>query len=150
LAHPADWKAHEGTDRVTVGADDGLVPTERGFRTVYGAIVAIVEDPEAARPDRQVESSARAVVDGILKRNPHQSIAEPVKSDRPFAGAKAANAVLLGTSPVTGRAERAEVVCRLLDAGKILYVILVSPADAYDGLERPLHALRDSIRLQER
>ena len=43
----------------------------------------------------------------------------------------AANAVLTGTSPVTGRGERAEIVCRAFGTGQILYAILVSPAEAY-------------------
>src|SRR5436190_139210 len=86
FAHPTDWKVHEAPGRVTVGADDGLVPTERGFRTVYGVIIAIVDDPEAATPQHDIAASARAVVDSILKRNPHQSISAAVRTDRPFAG----------------------------------------------------------------
>src|SRR5205085_1495263 len=98
FAHPTDWKVHEGAGRVTIGADDGLVATERGFRTVYGVIIAIVDDPLAATPQHDIEASARAVVDSILKRNPHQSVSVPVRVDRPLAGGPAANAVLMGTS----------------------------------------------------
>lgn len=150
LAYPSDWQAHENGGRLNVGAPDGLVPTGRGgFRTVYGAIVAIVDDPEAGKPGRTIETSTRAIVDGILKRNEHQSIAVPVKLDRPFAGGPAASAVLIGTSPVTGRGERAEVVCRAYGATQILYVILVSPTESYADLERPLQQLRDSVRVHE-
>ena len=150
LAYPSDWQAHENGGRLNVGAADGLVPTGRGgFRTIYGAIVAIVDDPEAGKAGRTIESSTRAVVDGILKRNEHQSISVPVKADCPFAGAPAANAVLLGTSPVTGRGERAEVVCRAYGTNQILYVILVSPTESYADLQRPLHQLRDSVRVRE-
>lgn len=147
FSHPADWKVHETAGRVTIGADDGLVPTERGFRTVYGVIIAVVDDPEAARSPHDIEASTRAIVDGILERNGHQSISVPVRVDRPVGGAPAASAVLMGTSPVTNRGERAEVVCRRFGGNQILYAILVCPADAYTELQRPLHALRDSIRV---
>ena len=147
LDHPSDWKAHEGTGRFTIGADNGLVPAERGFRTVYGAIVAIVDDPDAVNPARTIESSTRAVVDAILKRNAHQSLSVPVHADRPFGGAPSASAVLLGKSPVTGRGERAEVVVRGLGSSQILYVIFVSPTEAYAELEAPLRRMRDSLRV---
>ena len=147
--YPADWDAHEAGERVNVGAADGLVPTGRGFRTIYGAILAIVDDPDAGKPDRTVESSAKAVIDGILKRNAHQSLSVPVRADRPLAGAPAANAVMQGTSPVTGRGERAEVVCRAFGTAQVFYVILVSPIEAYSELEQPLQRLRDSIRLSD-
>ena len=129
------------------GAADGLVPSGRGFRTIYGAIVAIVDDAEAGKPAHTVETSARAVVDSILRRNAHQALSVPVRADRPLAGAPAASAVLNGISPVTSRGERAEVVCRAYGSSQILYVILVSPTDAYPDLEQPLRLLRDSIRV---
>lgn len=147
LERPADWRAHEGTGRVTIGADDGLVPVERGFRMVYGAIVAIADDPEASNPVRNIETSARGIVDAILKRNAHQSLSVSVHADRPFAGAPAASAVLIGTSPVTGRGERAEIVVRAFGKSQILYAILVSPTDSYAELDTPLRRLRDSLRV---
>jgi hypothetical protein len=149
LEHPADWTVHEGTGRITIGADDGLVAVERGFRTVYGAIVAIADDSTASNPARTVETSARAMVDAILKRNAHQSLSVPVRVDRPFAGAPAASAVLIGTSPVTGRGERAEIVVRAVGGWQVLYAILVSPTDSYPLLEAPLRRLRDSIRMTD-
>src|SRR5262245_20184178 len=139
LGYPSDSEPHENNGRLNVGPSDGLVPTGRGgFRTVYGAIVALVDDPEAGKPDRTIESSTKAIVDSILKRNVHQSISVPVKADRPFAGAPAASAVLIGTSPVTDHGERAEIVCRTYGTAQVLYVILVSPVDAHATLERPL------------
>jgi len=147
LEYPSDWDAHETAGRVTIGASDGLVPTGRGFRTVYGAIVAIVDDPDAGRSDRTIERSATAIVDAILKRNPHQTLSVAVHGDRPLGGQPAAAAVLTGISPVTSRAERAEVVCRAYGPSQILYVILVSPGEAYADLAEPLQRLRDSIRV---
>lgn len=148
LEHPADWTVHEGTGRITIGTDDGLVAVERGFRTVYGAIVAIADDSAPSTPARTIETSAGAMVDAILKRNPHQSLSVPVR-DRPFAGAPAASAVLIGRSPVTGRGERAEIVVRAFGGSQVLYAILVSPTDAYPLLEVPLRRLRDSVRMTD-
>jgi hypothetical protein len=147
FAHPSDWKVHESPTRSNIGADDGLVAGERGFRTIYGAIVAIVDDPEAAQPNHSLEASARSVIAPILARNPHQSVSVPFHADRPFAGAPAVSAVLLGTSPVTGHSERVEIVCRVYGGSQILYVMLVAPGDANPAVVTALQRLRDSFRV---
>jgi hypothetical protein len=145
--HPADWRALERGARVNVGASDGLVATGRGFRTIYGAIVDVLDDPLAGRAQRTLEASTLAIVERVLARNPHQAIHEPVAVDAPLAGAPAYRAVLMGTSPVTGRGERAEIVCREFGTGKIFQIILVAPAEAFSTLEKPLRRIRDSVRV---
>lgn len=147
LEHPADWQAHERGERTNIGAENGLVPTERGFRTVYGAIVQIADDPLAGKPERSAEASARLILEQVLKRNPHQALKEPLAADRPLAGAPAFHAVINGTSPVTGRGERAEIVVRQHGDAKVFYLVLVSPIDDYPSLAAPLRRLRDSVRI---
>lgn len=150
LEHPSDWRAHERGERTNIGAEDGLVAGERGFRTIYGAIVQVVPDPLAGRPDRSVETSTRLIVEQVLKRNPHQAMKEPVTADRSLAGAPAFRALIMGTSPVTGRGERAEIVVRQHGPDQVFYLVLVSPADDYSSLEAPLRRLRDSVRIPAR
>ncbi len=150
LEHPSDWNAHERGERTNIGAEDGLVASERGFRTIYGAIVQIVSDPLAGNPDRTVEGSTRLIVEQVLKRNPHQALKEPVAADRALAGAPAFRALIVGTSPVTGRGERAEIVVRQHAPDQVLYLVLVSPTDDYSSLEAPLRRLRDSVRIRAR
>lgn len=145
--HPADWQAHERGERTNVGAEDGLVPTERGFRTIYGAIVQVADDPLAGKPERSAEASARLIVEQVLERNPHQALKEPLVADRPLAGAPAFHAVINGTSPVTGRGERAEIIVRQHGEAKVFYLVLVSPIDHYSSLAAPLRRLRDSVRI---
>jgi hypothetical protein len=145
--HPADWRAYERGARVNVGASDGLVATGRGFRTIYGAIVDVLDDPLAGRSDRTLEASTRAIVERVLARNPHQAIHEPVGADAPLGGRPAYRAVLMGTSPVTGRGERAEIICREFGVGKIFQIILVAPAEAFSTLTTPLERIRDSVRV---
>lgn len=147
LEHPADWQAHERGERTNIGAENGLVPTERGFRTVYGAIVQIADDPLAGRPERSAEASARQIVEQVLKRNPHQALKEPLAADRPLAGAPAFHAVINGASPVTGRGERAEIIVRQHGEAKVFYLVLVSPVDDHPFLAAPLGRLRDSVRI---
>jgi hypothetical protein len=147
LEHPADWNAHERGARVNIGATDGLVPTERGFRTIYGVIVDVLDDPLADRSDRTLEASTRAIVERVLARNPHQAIHQPVAVDVPLGGAPAYHAVLMGTSPVTSRGERAEIVCREFGPRKILQIILVAPSEAFSTLETPLKRIRNSVRV---
>jgi hypothetical protein len=150
LEHPADWKTHEGEGRTNIGADDGLVKGERGYRTIYGVIVLVVDDPLAGRAERSVEASTRLIVEQVLTRNPHQKIVEPVAADRPLGGAPAFRAVLNGTSPVTGRGERAEIVARHLDDARVFYLVLVSPVDDHAKLAPALGRLRDSVRIPGR
>ena len=150
LEHPSDWQAHERGERTNIGAEDGLVAGERGFRTIYGVIVQVAPDPLAGRPDRTVEASTRLIVEQVLKRNPHQALKEPVAADRPLAGAPAFRALIMGTSPVTGRAERAEIVVRQHGTDHVFYLVLVSPADDHPSLEAPLRRLRDSVRIPAR
>lgn len=148
---PADWAAHENGDRVNIGPDDGLVRTQRGFRTIYGVIVAITPDPLAGRPERSLIASAAATVDAVLKRNPHQSLSISAHEDGTLAGTSAVSAVLTGISPVTGRGERAEIVCRRYGDTRLMYLILVSPADYHDTLHPTLVRIRESLRvLQQR
>jgi hypothetical protein len=144
---PSDWAAHENAGRVNIGSEDGLVRTERGFRTIYGVIVTIVPDPHAERADRTLVSSTAAIVDAVLKRNPHQSLAIAPREDGTLGGAPAASAVLTGTSPVTGRGERAEIVCRQYGESRLLYLILVSPADHHGTLQPTLTRIRDSVKV---
>jgi hypothetical protein len=149
LEHPVDWQAHETSGRVTIGPDDGLVASERGFRTIYGVIATIVDDPQPVSLARSIDSSARLIVDAVLKRNPHQVLKTPVHADGLLGGKEAASAVLVGTSPVTGKGERAEIVCRLYGPSQVFYVILVSPADDYGSLAAPLKRLRDSVQMPD-
>ncbi len=144
LDHPADWQTHERGARTNIGAEDGLEATARGFRTIYGVIVAIVDDPAGKQ---SLEDSARAIVDNVLKGNAHQRMHTPVHADGTLAGAPAATAVIMGTSPVTGRSERAEIVCRRLGESQLLYLVLVSPGDHFATLEAPLKRVRDSVRI---
>jgi hypothetical protein len=150
LEHPADWKAHERGERTNIGAENGLIPTERGFRTVYGVIVQLTPDPLAGTDSRSLEKSATAVIDAVLKRNPHQALKVAVHADGTLAGAPAVSAVLMGTSPVTKRGERVEIVSRYHGASQILTLLLVSPADDFSLLEKPLRRLRDSVRIHDR
>ena len=148
--HPSDWHAHERVDRTNIGAEDGLVAGARGFRTIYGVIVQVAPDPLAGSPERTTEASARLILEQVLKRNPHQALKEPVSADRPLAGGPAFRAVIMGTSPVTGRGERAEIVVRQHGANEVFYLVLVSPVDEYKLLEAPLRRLRDSVRIPGR
>jgi hypothetical protein len=150
LEHPSDWQAHERGERTNLGPEDGLVAGARGFRTIYGVIVQIARDPLAGLTERSLEASTRLVVEQVLKRNAHQALREPVSADRPLAGAPAFRAVITGTSPVTGRGERAEIVVRQKGANEVFYLVLVSPADDYKLLEAPLRQLRDSVRMPGR
>ena len=150
LDHPSDWQPHERGERTNIGPEDGLVPGARGFRTIYGVIVQVAPDPLAGRPERTIEASTRLIVEQVLKRNAHQSLKEPVAADRPLAGAPAFRALIMGTSPVTGRGERAEIVVRQHGADQVLYLVLVSPADDYQLLQAPLRRLRESVRIPGR
>jgi hypothetical protein len=150
LEHPADWKAHERGERTNIGAENGLIPTERGFRTVYGVIVQLTADPLAGTDGRSLERSAAAAIDAVLKRNPHQALKVPVHADGTLAGAPAVSAVLMGTSPVTKRGERVEIVSRYHGTSQLFTLLLVSPADDFPLLETPLRRLRESVRLQDK
>jgi hypothetical protein len=150
LEHPSDWQAHERGERTNIGPEDGLVAGARGFRTIYGAIVQVAPDPLAGLPERTIEASTRLIVEQVLKRNAHQALQVPVSADRPLAGAPAFRAVIMGTSPVTGKGERAEIVVRQKGANEVFYLVLVSPADHYTLLEAPLRQLRDSVRMPGR
>ena len=146
IAHPSDWQAHEQPTRTNIGSDSGLVRgAQGGFRTVFGAIIAAVDDPAAGAASPSLEASAKAIVDSILKRNSHQSLAEPVAEDGVLAGSPVYRAVLLGTSPVTGKAERAEILCRRLGPGRLLYIILVSPGESYPQLKPTFVRMRNSL-----
>jgi hypothetical protein len=150
VEHPSDWQAHERGERTNIGAEDGLVAVEKGFRTIYGVIVQVAADPLAGQPNRSLESSAKQIVDQVLKRNPHQALKEPLASDKPLAGAPAYRAVINGTSPVTGLGERAEIIVRQHGEGQVLYLVLVSPIDHFSSLEAPLRRVRDSLRVPAR
>jgi hypothetical protein len=150
LQHPSDWQAHERGERTNIGPDDGLVAAARGFRTIYGVIAQVAPDPLAGSPERSIEASTRLILEQVLTRNPHQALKEPVSPDGPLAGAPAFRAVIMGTSPVTGRGERAEIVVRQHGASEVFYLVLVSPADDYKLLEAPLRRLRNSVRIPGR
>jgi hypothetical protein len=146
IEHPIDWEAHEQPMRTNIGSQSGLVPGERGgLRTVYGVIVAIVDDPANAPNNPSLEETTGAVVATILKRNPHQSLREPAAPDGLLAGSPAYRAVLFGTSPVTGRGERAEILCRRIDQKRLLYIIFVSPEENYQQLKPTFVRMRNSL-----
>lgn len=150
VEHPSDWQAHERGERTNIGADDGLVAGERGFRTIYGVIIQIAADPLAGQADRSLEKSARLIVEQVLQRNPHQALKEPLTADRSLAGAPAYHALINGTSPVTGLGERAEIIVRQHGDAEVLYLVLVSPLDHLASLEAPLRRVRDSLRMPAR
>lgn len=147
IEHPVDWKPHPQGTRTNIGSDDGLVKGERGFRTVYGVIIAIVDDPLAASPQRSLEASSRAIVESILKRNTQLSIKSPLAAADALAGAQTFRAVAGGTSPVTGHAERAEIICRPYDASRLLYVIFACPDARCGELTATFEQMRKSLRL---
>jgi len=147
IEHPIDWQPHAQAARTNIGSDNGLVAAGRGFRTIYGVIIAVVDDPLATSPDRTLEASSRAVVDGILKRNGHLSLTSPLAADAPLAGAPAFRAVAGGTSPVTGHAERAEVICRTYDGSQLLYVIFACPDARCGELAATFGRMRQSLQV---
>jgi hypothetical protein len=145
IEHPVDWKPHVQAARTNIGSDDGLVAGERGFRTVYGVIIAVVDDPLAASSDRTLEASSRAIVETIVKRNTHLSIKSLLAADSHLGGSPAFRAVAAGTSPVTGHAERAEVICRRYDASRLLYVIFACPEARCAELTTTFQQMRKSL-----
>jgi hypothetical protein len=147
IEHPVDWTPHPRGARTNISSDEGLVPGERGFRTVYGVILAVVDDPLAASPDRSLEASSRVVVESILKRNGHLSITSRLAADAPLAGAPAFRAVAGGKSPVTGHAEQAEVICRAYDRGHLLYVIFACPQAHCGELTTTFQHMRQSLQV---
>ncbi|MGH9346904.1 MAG: hypothetical protein ACRD26_06505 [Vicinamibacterales bacterium] len=149
LEHPVDWKVHESPTRTNIGPDDGLQATARGFRTIYGVIVSVVDDPEAAKSPPSLEASGRAFVETILARNRHLRAHTPIGPDRPFAGGAAVRAVLTGISPATGHPERAEVVCRTVGESRLLYMILACPEASCAKLVQPFTRIRESVRVTD-
>jgi hypothetical protein len=147
IEHPVDWKPHPQAARTNIGSDDGLVAGERGFRTVYGVIIAVVDDPLAASSDRSLEASSRAIIETILKRNAHLSIKSPLAAETRLGGSPAFRAVAGGTSPVTGDAERAEVICRPYDASRLLYVIFACPEARCGELTATFQQMRNSLQV---
>jgi len=147
IEHPVDWKAHPQAARTNIGSDDGLVRGERGFRTVYGVIMAVVDDPLAASSERSLEASSRAIVESILKRNPQLSIKTPLAADAQLGGAPAFRAVATGTSPVTGHPERAEIICRPYDESRLLYVIFACPDERCGELTATFGRMRSSLQV---
>ncbi len=145
LEHPRDWSPHERGARTNIGAANGLEHTARGIRTSYGAIVVIADAPADT-----LEASTRAIVDNVLRSNAHQRLNQPVRSGAALGGATAWTATLLGTSPVTGRGEHVEIVCRQFGTGQLLYLLLVSPADDRPMLEPHLRRLAASVKVLER
>ncbi len=145
LEHPQDWKPYERGARTNIGAENGLEHTARGIRTSYGAIVVIADAPADT-----LEASTRAIVDNVLRSNSHQRLNQPVRSGATLGGATAWTATLLGTSPVTGRGEHVEIVCRQFGTGQLLYLLLVSPADDLPMLEPHLRRLTASVKVLER
>lgn len=145
---PADWQPHAHPTRTNLGSTDGLVKSERGFRTVYGVIITIVDDPASGASMPSLAASGRALVDTVLKRNAHLSIQAALAEDRPLAGSPAYRAVLGGTSPVTGHAERAEVIVRAYDASRLLNVIFACPAAQCHALEPTFKHMRDSLQVR--
>ena len=148
LEHPVDWEAHEQGLRTNIGSTSGLVPTGRGgYRTIYGVILAVVDDPLAGTPGRTLAASSQAVFETIVKRNAHLSVKSPLAQTQPLAGASAYRAVAGGISPVTGHAERAEVICRELDAGRLFYMILACPEAECNGLASTFQRIRESLEV---
>jgi len=147
LEHPVDWETHEQGLRTNIGSKDGLVPTGRGYRTIYGVILAVVDDPLAGAPDRTLAASSQAVFEGIVKRNAHLSVKSPIAPTEPLAGGQAYRAVAGGISPVTGHAERAEVICREVDAGHLLYMILACPEAECSELGTTFRRMRESLKV---
>ena len=147
IEHPVDWKPHPQAARTNIGSADGLVAGERGFRTVYGVIIAVVDDPLAASSDRSLEASSQAIVETILKRNAHLSIKSPLAADPPLGGSPAFRAVAVGTSPVSGHAEQADVICRRYDASRLLYVIFACPEARCGELTATFQQMRKSLQV---
>lgn len=145
IEHPSDWQAHAQATRTNIGSVDGLVRGQRGFRTVYGAILATIDDPVAGQATRTLAESSRGIVDSILKRNAHLQIQTALAEDQPLAGTPAYRAVLGGTSPVTGHAERAEVIVRAYDAARVFYVIFACPEDQCAKLAPTFGRMRASL-----
>lgn len=145
LEHPQDWKPYERGARTNIGAENGLEHTARGIRTSYGAIVVIADAPADT-----LEASTRAIVDNVLRSNSHQRLNQPVRSGATLGGADAWTATLLGTSPVTGRGEHVEIVCRQFGTSQLLYLLLVSPADDRPMLEPHLKRLAASVKVLAR
>ena len=108
-------------------------------------ILAVVDDPLAGTPGRTLAASSQAVFETIVKRNAHLSVKSPLAQTQPLAGASAYRAVAGGISPVTGHAERAEVICRELDAGHLFYMILACPEAECDGLGPTFQRMRESL-----
>jgi len=147
IEHPVDWKPHPQAARTNIGSDDGLVAGERGFRTVYGVIIAVVDDPVAASSNRSLEASSRAIFETILKRNAHLSTKSPLVADTPLGGSPAFRGVAGGTSPVTGHAEQAEVICRRYDTSRLLYVIFACPEAGCGELTATFQRMRKSLQV---
>lgn len=148
LEHPVDWGAHEQGLRTNIGSKDGLVPSERGgYRTIYGVILAVVDDPLAGTLDRTLAAASQAVFEGIVKRNAHLRVTSPLAQTERLAGGQAYRAVAEGISPVTGHAERAEVICRELDGGHLLYMIQVCPVAACNELAPTFRRMRESMKV---
>ena len=145
LEHPRDWSPFERGLRTNIGAENGLEHTARGIRTSYGAIVVIVDAPADT-----LEASTRAIVDNVLRSNTHQRLNQPLRPGATLGGAEAWTGTLLGTSPVTGRGEHVEILCRQYGPGQLLYVLLVSPADDLPMLEPHLKRLAASIKVFEK
>jgi hypothetical protein len=148
LEQPVDWGAHEQGLRTNIGSKDGLVPTERGgYRTIYGVILAVVDDPLSGTPDRTLAAASQTVFEGIVKRNAHLRVASPLAQTERLAGGQAYRAVAEGISPVTGHPERAEVICRELDDGHLLYMIQVCPEAACNELAPTFRRMRESLKV---
>ena len=101
--------AESGTN---IGAEDGLVAGGRGFRTIYGVIVQIADDPR--RQGNRSRTRPAPSSSNVLKRQPHQRCRRRFTPTAPLAGAPAFtrrdHGDLTGHRPLRARRDRLPAV----------------------------------------
>jgi Zn-dependent protease with chaperone function len=158
LQYPDNWRVYESSQGlgVTIAPEGGIVEASNGVPViVYGAIVNHYD------PFNQSDQSGRTRrVDGDLGLA-MDDLVEQVRSSNTYLrrsgaqrrltidGAPALQAVLSGTSPVTGLAERVTVFARELPDGHVAYALFIAPARDYGALSGTFDRMIASLQVND-
>ncbi|HEY6842776.1 MAG TPA: M48 family metalloprotease, partial [Thermoanaerobaculia bacterium] len=139
LSYPSNWQVYESNGPgVMIAPPGGAGDVNGKSEIVYGAII------------NHYDPFGNAPATNISPQSATQDLVAAVEQSSPYLRARSISghtAVLRGTDPVTGVAERVTVVTRQLSDEHLLYVLFVTPERDAASYSKVLNTMVNSLQI---
>ena len=147
VSFPSNWQVYEqGNTGVTIAPPGAVLQND----IVYGAIINHY-DPFGGQGlvgNTSLETATNDLLGALQQSSPYLSAASNEQRIR-MAGGTALAAVLRGTDPSTGIAERVTVVTRQLSDDHLIYMLFITPERDASRYSSVLNAMVSSMQINE-